>query len=98
MKNSRHTEFGRHGRLPRAQRSTSRQNQHNRSLDRNVYALNTVLPSIGDLPPERFHIDSLARYEVRGTNPGMAVGTINKESAIARRILILAAKIWRDKI
>jgi integrase len=66
-------------------------------LDRDVYALNAVLPSIGDLPLERIHNDSLARYRVKRANLGMAVGTINKELAIVRRILILAAGVWRDE-
>ena len=39
------------------------ENQHKRSLDRDVYALNAVLPSIGDLPLEGIHNDSLARYK-----------------------------------
>jgi integrase len=73
------------------------ENQHKRSLDRDVYALNAVLPSIGDLPLERIHNDSLARYKVKRANLGMAVGTINKELAIVRRILILAARVWRDE-
>ena len=73
------------------------ENQHKRSLDRDVYALNAVLPSIGDLPLQRIHNDSLARYKVKRANLGMAVGTINKELAIVRRILILAARVWRDE-
>jgi hypothetical protein len=73
------------------------ENQHKRSLDCDVYALNAVLPSIGDQPLERIHNDSLARYKVKRANLGMAVGTINKELAIVRRILILAAGVWRDE-
>jgi len=73
------------------------ENQHKRSLDRDVSALNAVLPHIGDLPLERIHNDSLASYKAKRSDMGMAVGTINKELATVRRILILAARVWRDE-
>jgi len=73
------------------------ENQHKRSLDRDVSALNAVLPHIGDLPLERIHNDSLASYKAKRSDMGMAVGTINKELATVRRILILATRVWRDE-
>ena len=53
------------------------ENQHKRSLDRDVYALNAVLPFIGGLSLERIHNNSLASYKARRSDMGMAVGTIN---------------------
>ncbi len=73
------------------------ENQHKRSLDRDVYALNAVLPYIGNLPLERIHNDSLAKYKAKRTSLGMAAGTVNKELATVRRILNLAARVWRDE-
>jgi hypothetical protein len=73
------------------------ENQHKRSLDRDVYALNAVLPHIGNLSLEQIHNDSLAKYKAKRTKLGMAAGTINKELATVRRILNLAARVWRDE-
>ena len=73
------------------------ENQHKRSLDRDVYALNAVMPFIGRLPLDRIHNDSLHGYKLKRARAGKAVGTINKELATVRRILNLAARVWRDE-
>jgi len=62
-----------------------------------VYALNAVMPHIGRLPLERIHNDSLSDYKTTRLKMGMAVGTINKELATVRRVLNLAARVWRDE-
>jgi integrase len=74
-----------------------KENQHKRSLDRDVYALNAVMADIGSLPLDRIHNDSLSPYKVRRLQQGMAVGTINKELSTVRRVLNLAARVWRDE-
>ncbi len=74
-----------------------RENQHKRSLDRDVYALNAVMPYIGTLPLERIHNDSLSKYKTQRLKMGMKVGTINKELSTVRRVLMLAARVWRDE-
>lgn len=73
------------------------ENRHKRSLDRDVYILNAVLPYIGGLPLERIHNDSLAYFKGRRSDMGMAVGTKNKGLATVRRILNLAVRVWRDE-
>jgi len=71
------------------------EHQHKRSIDRDVIALKIVMPYIGQLPLDRVHNDALAkcRHDRRGL--GRMAGTINKELAVVRRILNLAARVWR---
>jgi len=68
---------------------------HKRSLDRDVYALKEVMPYIGQLQLERVHNDSLAQFKSDRLKAGKMAGTINKELAVIRRILNLAARVWR---
>lgn len=62
-----------------------------------TYALNAVIPFIGHLALDRIHNDSLHEYKVRRAKAGKAAGTINKELSTVRRILNLAASVWRDE-
>jgi len=71
------------------------ENQHKRSIDRDVIALNIVMPYIGQLPLDRVHNDALAKYRHNRRRLGRKPGTINKELAAVRRILNLAARVWR---
>jgi integrase len=71
------------------------ENGHKRSLDRDVYALQAVMPYIGDLPLDRVHNDALAKFKRDRHKAGTKPGTINKELAAVRRILNLAARVWR---
>ncbi len=73
------------------------EHQHKRSIDRDVYALKAVMPYIGHLPLERVHNDALAKFKRDRTNAGCKAGTINKELAVTRRILNLAARVWRHQ-
>lgn len=68
-----------------------------RSLERAGYAFDRVLPFIGNLPLERVHDGSLAPYRKARRAAGVSVGTINKEQMFVRRVLILAARKWRDR-
>ncbi|HWM29702.1 MAG TPA: site-specific integrase [Woeseiaceae bacterium] len=69
--------------------------QHKKSLERDVYAFNRILPHIGDLSLDRIHNDTLAQYRQARRADGVTAGTINKELSCIRRILNLAARVWR---
>ncbi len=69
--------------------------RHKRSIERDVIALKFVMPYIGHLPLDRVHNDSLATFRRDRRRAGRAAGTINKELAVVRRILNLAARVWR---
>lgn len=72
------------------------ENTHLRALDRCVYALDAVMPFIGDLPLRQVHMGTLGEYrKIRSRQVGQ--GTINKELSVVRRILNLAARVWRDE-
>jgi len=71
------------------------ENTHKRSLDRDVYALQAVMSYIGALPLERVHDDALAQFKRDRHKDGRKAGTINKELSVVRRILNLAARVWR---
>lgn len=53
------------------------------------------MPYIGLLPLDRVHDDALAQFKRDRRNAGRMPGTINKELAVVRRILNLAARVWR---
>jgi integrase len=69
--------------------------QYKRSIERDVIALRMVMPYIGQLPLDRVHNDALAKFRQDRRRAGRMAGTINKELAAVRRILNLAARVWR---
>ncbi len=69
--------------------------QYKRSIERDVIALRMVMPYIGQLPLDRVHNDALAKFKQDRRRAGRMSGTINKELAAVRRILNLAARVWR---
>ena len=69
------------------------ENGHKRSLDRDVYALQSVMPYIAGLPLDRVHDDALAKFKRDRQGAGRKPGTLNKELAVVRRILNLAARV-----
>jgi integrase len=70
--------------------------KNKRSIQRDIYALNRVMPFIGHLPLKQVHHNTLKKFKVqRLQEDEVAVGTVNKELAIVRRILNLAARLWR---
>ena len=71
------------------------EHQHKRSIDRDVYALKAVMSYIGHLPLERVHNDTLSKFKRDRIKAGRKPGTVNKELAVTRRILNLAARVWR---
>jgi len=73
------------------------ENQHKRSLERDERALAFLDPFIGGLPLQRVHHDTLAPYIRSRLDRGRSPGTINRDLAVVRRILNLAARLWRDE-
>ena len=69
--------------------------QQKKSLDRDIYAFKRIMPHIGDLSLDRIHNDTLARYRQASRKDGVRAGTINKEVSCIRRIVNLAARVWR---
>lgn len=68
-----------------------------RSLGRDVQDLRLVLPTIGDLALHQVHDGTLAAFVEARLADGKAAGTINRTIAMVRRILTLAARVWRDE-
>jgi len=73
------------------------ENQHKRSLERDKRALTCLDPFVGALPLQRVHHDTLAPYIRFRLDRGRSPGTINRDLAVVRRILNLAARLWRDE-
>jgi integrase len=73
------------------------ENTHKRSLERDARALAALDPYIGDLPGKRVYHDTLQPYVRARLKAGISPGTINRDLAVVRRILNLAARLWRDE-
>jgi len=73
------------------------ENRHNRSLERDRRALAVLDPFIGTLSLQRVHHDTLAPYVRYRLGNGKSPGTVNRDLAVVRRILNLAARLWRDE-
>jgi integrase len=71
------------------------ENQHKKSTERYIHAFDRAIPHIGDLRLDRIHNDTLAKYRRSRRSDGVSAGTINKELSCIRRILNLAARVWR---
>jgi integrase len=70
---------------------------HKRSLDRDARALQRLDQDIGQLPLSRVHQDSLGPHIRARLAEGRSPGTVNRDLAVVRRILNLAARAWRDE-
>jgi integrase len=70
---------------------------HKRSLDRDITTLKLVMSHIGSLPLRQVHFGSLEQYIKDRKAQGITAGTLNRDMAIVRRVLNLAAKLWRDE-
>ena len=68
-----------------------------RSLDRNAQALKIVDPYIGDLPLRQVHMGTLEQFIRDRRALGIKNGTIARDLAVVRRVLNLAARLWRDE-
>ncbi len=69
---------------------------HLRGLDRDERALALLYPFIGALPLRQVHHETLAPYVRARLSKGLSRDTVNRELAVVRRILKLAAQVWRD--
>jgi hypothetical protein len=67
-----------------------------KSLERAHYAFAHVMPHIGHLRLEQIHDGSILGFKKHRAELGAAAGTINKELMFVRRVLTLAARVWRD--
>ena len=74
-----------------------RENQHKRSLNRDIGLLKQLMPFIGDLPLHRIHRGTLEPYVDSKRKEEKKPGTINHGLKIVRRILNLAENEWMDE-
>jgi integrase len=70
--------------------------EHKRSILRDRTTLDLVMPYIGNMPLREIHFGSLERYIKDRKAQGITAGTLNRDMAVVRRILKLAANLWRD--
>jgi len=68
-----------------------------RSLERNAQALRQLDPYIGHLPLNRVHMGTLELFIRTRRKQGLRTSTIRRDLAVVRRVLNLAARLWRDE-
>jgi integrase len=73
------------------------ENQHKRSIDKDIGLIKQLLPWIGQEPLDRLHRGMLEPWIEHRRDEGVATGTINHGLKIVRRILNLAATEWIDE-
>ena len=73
------------------------ENQHKRSLNRDICILKQLMPFIGNLPLQRVHRGTLDPYIDYKRKEGRAPATINHALKLVRRILRLAEYEWMDE-
>lgn len=74
-----------------------KENTEKRSLERDARALATLDPFVGALPGRRVHHGTLQPFIRARLDAGVSPGTINRDLAVLRRVLNLAARLWRDE-
>ena len=67
-----------------------------RSLDRDANCLRILDGYIGEMPIEEIHMGTLQKYINARKEAGVKSGTVSRELTVVRRILTLAARVWRD--
>jgi hypothetical protein len=72
------------------------ENQHKKSIERDVRALKALDPFIGSLPLKRIHQGTIEPFIQFQRKKGNCAGSINRELAVVKRILNLASRYWRD--
>lgn len=73
------------------------ENQHKRSLNKDITLIKQLLPWIGHVTLDRIHFGTLEPWIEHRRKEGKSVGTINHGLKIVRRILNLAATEWIDE-
>lgn len=71
--------------------------EYKRSLHRDAQDLNLVVPFIGDLRLDQVHMETLKPFVAARRKAGVKSGTVNRTFATVRRVLNLAARLWRDE-
>ncbi len=70
--------------------------EHKKSIARDGYAVKAVFEYVDpDIPIDRVHNGTFDVYKSARASAGIKPGTINKDLAAIRRILNLAARVWR---
>ena len=72
------------------------ENQDKASIENDARHLKQLDPFIGDLPLRQIHMDTLAPFIAARRQQGVKTKTINLGLSVVRRILNLAARLWRD--
>ncbi|QSA98481.1 site-specific integrase [Methylococcus sp. EFPC2] len=71
--------------------------EHKKSLDRDITTLTAIMPYIGALELSRIHSGSLDGFIKDRRRAGISAGTLTRDIAVVRRVLTLAARLWRDE-
>jgi len=69
---------------------------HKKSLDRDLYSLDAVMPYIGSLPLLDVHAFTLEEFVHDRQEAGIAAGTIKRDLAVIRQVLKFACQKWRE--
>lgn len=74
-----------------------KENGHKRDLNRDATAIDFFLPYIGSLPLHLVHMGTLDTA-IDARQAQVSASTINRDLFVIRRILTLAARLWRDEL
>jgi hypothetical protein len=66
-----------------------------RSIGRDIYALERLVPEVGHLTLPEIHQGTLQGYIQKRRKSGIKSSTVARELAVVRRILTLASRVWR---
>lgn len=72
------------------------ENLHKRSIKRDKLDLDSLMPFVGNLDLRQVHMGTLQPF-IKHRQRSVSDGTINRSLAVARRVLNLAARSWRDE-
>jgi len=72
------------------------ENLHKRSIDRDAQSLKIIDKFIGVKPLNLVHQETLKEFISFRQKQGVKSGTVNRDLAVVRRILNLAARLWCD--
>ena len=73
------------------------ENLHKRAIGRDAQDLKLIDSYIGGLPLQQVHQGTLQVFIDTRLKEGRKSGTINRTLAVVRRVLNLAARLWRDE-
>lgn len=75
-----------------------RENLHKASIDKDASHLKDLDPFIGHLPIDQVHDDALTLFKKEKKASGTKQKSINNALSVVRRILNLAARVWRHDL